>query len=258
MDWFVARELSLNSADVVLEEGEQRHLGTVLRATAGTPIVAFDGRGQFATCVVSRVDRRKVTVERTAEVQRQSLPQPQWGLFSAAPKGDRLSWLVEKVTELGLNRLSFLDSARSVVKAGESKLERLQATALAACKQSRRAHLPAISPRLWSPSELLAAGPPPGTRWVVLDQGGRSVSDVLGRWLAINDGGDLTGADGIVTEVAAWVGPEGGWDDRERAAFEAAGLPMVSLGDAVLRVETAAVAWAAIAGELRLHRRERQ
>ena len=153
----------------------------------------------------------------------------------ACPKGDRLKWLVEKATELGVTELIPLLCERSVVEPRETKLAKLEQTVLAACKQCRRNTLMRI--RESQPlHEFVAEAPDPV--WIA-HPGGESLKTLLAerRTQPLDPPLPIWGA----------VGPEGGFSDTEIEQCVAAGARLVSVGRHVLRVETAVVAFAAIA-----------
>ncbi len=143
----------------------------------------------------------------------------------APAKGDRPEWVVQKLTELGVDRIVALETERSVVRwsmhRADHAMERLARVAREAAAQSRRAWLP----ELVGPDSLEALR-----------------ARVAGLALAERDGEPPT-----LERAAIAVGPEGGWGDAERAL----GLPSVRLGDGVLRAETAAIAAGALLAGLR-------
>jgi 16S rRNA (uracil1498-N3)-methyltransferase len=141
------------------------------------------------------------------------------------PKGDRFDWLVEKATELGVDRLIPLVTERSVVDPRSAKLDRLRRVVIEACKQSRRDWLMELeAPTPWrsvigqaEPSIKLIAHP---------DFPGMAVSGL-----------NLTGRSAILA-----IGPEGGFSDAEVDTARSLGWRPVGLGSTILRVETAALA----------------
>lgn len=146
-------------------------------------------------------------------------------------KGARLDWLIEKVTELGVDRVVLAEFEHSAVHSGPQHVERLRRTAIAACKQSRRACLPAIEAGLPLAEALATVG------------GALAIAHLdaeaiwLAEWLRLPVA--------RVPTVATVIGPEGGLSIGEVAQLRAAGGQMVRLAEHVLRIETAAVAVAA-------------
>jgi len=155
-------------------------------------------------------------------------PSPALTVAFAPVKGDRPEWVVQKLTELGIDHIVPLVTDRSVVVwAGPRSaraIERLRRIAREAAAQSRRSWLPSIG----EPTRL--------DRWAA------DGATEAGLALADPDGGPPS----LELPVLA-VGPEGGWSDAERALR----LPSVRLGDAILRAETAAVAGAGLLAALR-------
>jgi 16S rRNA (uracil1498-N3)-methyltransferase len=207
---------------------EARHLARVLRAAIGDAVAVFDGRGSEWPARVTSIGRDRVGLDVGPPLAAAAPPLP-LTLAVALPKGDRQKWLVEKLTELGCARLVPLVTTRGVAEATPAAIERLGRAAIEACKQCGRTTLLEIAP----PATLAAmlADRDPGALALVADPAGESLGTLLA---------GHTGA------VLALVGPEGGFTAEELAAAEAAGWRRVSLAPHILRVETAAIALAAV------------
>jgi 16S rRNA (uracil1498-N3)-methyltransferase len=220
-------ETPIDADRVTLSGGESHHLLHVLRAAAGLRVVLFDGSGnefdaEVRTCGRSTVE---LAVLERRNVDRE-LPFP-LTLGAPLPKGDRQRWLVEKAVELGVTQLVPLRTARTV-GAGDKAGEKLDRYVIEASKQCGRNRLMEIAaPQTWS--DWLAAAP----------EGRRLVADPTGRPIAAADWSQSG-------PVFVAVGPEGGLTDGELAKVRAAGWDIVALGPRILRVETAAVALAAL------------
>ncbi len=187
------------------------HLGRVLRLRDGAVVTVTDGAGRWRTC-------RWVggALEPDGDVIAEPRPDDVT-VAVAPPKGDRLDWLVQKVTEVGVTRLVLLIAERSVVRwdpdRADRQLDRLRRIAGEAAMQSRRVWLPELcGPR--PAAEVLAS---------------TAIAEPAGRPVAAGD-------------RAIAIGPEGGWSPAELAQA----ADRVSLGATVLRVETAAVVAAAL------------
>lgn len=205
-----------------LREEDRHHLARVLRLREGRPLTASDGEGRWRPV---RWSSGGLEPEGPVVV----VPPPAWEVTVAAPpvKGDRPEWMVAKLTELGVDRIVLVETARSVVRwSGERsrrQVERLERVAREAAMQSRRTRLP----RLVGPvpvADLAAgrAGPAPSPA----------------------EPGAPRPALGCRAVV---VGPEGGWEPAE---LESMGPP-VGLPGGVLRTETAAVVAGALLVALR-------
>ncbi|MEY4607576.1 MAG: hypothetical protein RLY45_2336 [Actinomycetota bacterium] len=202
-----------------LVSGDEHHLIRVLRLRDGDRVSASDGNGRWRPCVM-----RSGALEVAGAVA-EGEPARQCAVGAAIPKGDRLDWMVQKLTEVGVQRIVLLESDHSVVRWDPARaarqLERLQRIAREAAAQSRRCRLPVIE------------GPAP--YGAVIAEAGAAIADPDGPPLAAGPArGPLL------------IGPEGGWSAAERSAASQAGAAVVSLGATVLRVETAAVVAAAL------------
>jgi 16S rRNA (uracil1498-N3)-methyltransferase len=210
-----------------LSDAARHHLSRVLRLADGERVVAADGTGGWTPCAWRAATE---ALEPLGDAQFDQPAGPTLTVAFAPAKGDRPEWVVQKLTELGVDVIVPLVTERGVVRWAGARatqaVERLQRVAVAAAAQSRRVHLPQVTaPQTVAQlrSDPAAGGVPP---------------------LALADpgGAPLTPA---VRTVA--VGPEGGWGPAEQA-FD---LPRVTLGPHVLRAETAAVAAGVLLAALR-------
>jgi 16S rRNA (uracil1498-N3)-methyltransferase len=213
-----------------LDGPEAHHLSHVMRAAPGERLTLFDGSGAEFEAEVVTVRRSAVelrVIERH-QIDRE-LPFP-LEVGVALPKGDRQKWLVEKLTELGVTSLVPLVTERGVAQPTAGAIERLHRTVIEASKQCGRNRLMRITePQAWL--EWIAAEPPAQScRRLVAHSGGQPVTAV-----------DLQTPQ--ATQLA--IGPEGGLTQSEMSAATATGWQLVDLGPRILRVETAAVVFAA-------------
>jgi 16S rRNA (uracil1498-N3)-methyltransferase len=208
-----------------LERDESRHLAKVCRLGIGDRVELFDGRG-FATAaeiIAVKVDR--VDLVALGEPLASPEPPSPCVLATAVPKGDRFDWLVEKATELGVERLIPLVTERSVVVPRGSKLDRLRRTIIEASKQCRRASLMVLEePMEWT---ALVAAFPEALKFVA-DRDGVPPS----AWPTIPRG----------REAMLAVGPEGGLTREETELATGSGWLPIRLAYNTLRVETAGLA----------------
>lgn len=201
-----------------LRPEDDHHLRRALRRRDGEVLTASDGTGRW------RVLRLGDPPEPVGPVQRREVPGPRLTVGVAVAKGDRPELVVQKLTELGIDRIVLLRTERGVVRWDDDRaakhLERLRRVAREAAMQSRRCALPEVL----GPLDLAAL-----------------VGEGEGVGVAAPAGPEL---DAATTTVL--VGPEGGWSHAERGAL---GRP-VGLGATILRTETAAV----VAGALLVDR----
>jgi len=206
---------------VILTDDEARHALTVLRMEVGDQVRLADGAGRAGVGTISAADRRSLTIELvTVEV----LPVDPAALITvavAAPKGDRLGDLVRMLTELGVGTIQPLICARG--ERVPSNLERLTRISAEALKQCRRGTLPILAAPC-SIADLAASG----ECLIVLDPNG------------------LPAQPGSPAPVTLVIGPEGGLTEAESALLAQAGAHSIRLAGPILRIETAAVAAAAV------------
>jgi 16S rRNA (uracil1498-N3)-methyltransferase len=216
----------------VLTGTEAQHLARVMRAKVGDELTLFDGSGAEFTARVMAIG--KATVDLSIVARREISRELAFSmtLAVALPKGDRQKWFVEKATELGVTRLVPLVTERGVAQPVEAAVERLRRSVVEASKQCGRNKLLELAPPAEA-IEFLATTPATATR-VLADPSGERIT-----------AGTTLDQQSLIFAV----GPEGGFTATELAAARGSGWRIVSLGERVLRVETAAIslaAWAAI------------
>jgi 16S rRNA (uracil1498-N3)-methyltransferase len=216
-----------------LPPGAARHV-QVLRLQPGDVITLFNGEGGEFDATVSRMGRSDVEVEVGAHrpVERETARAVH--LLAGITANDRMDWLVEKATELGVASITPLVAERSVLKLkgerAEKKLAHWQGVAVAAAEQCGRNRVPSIHPAVTLAEWVKKA--PPGERWVLsLSEGTQPVAQVLDQAPKMPE-----------TPVTVLSGPEGGLSPAEELAALSAGFLPVTLGPRVLRAETAPLA----------------
>lgn len=222
--------VNVSSDFIELTGREAHHLQRVLRMQPGEFVWLFDGQGQEVLCEIVTADRDVVRLrvqERRLASAAATFPVT---IATGVPKGDRFRWLIEKATELGVQRVVPLITQRSIVDPGAGKLDKLRQTIVEACKQCGRTHLMELTePLSWK--DCLSEELP-----------GRQV------WIA-HPGGDAISSAELAQQQASLflIGPEGGFTDTEVADAVSAGARLMSLGPRILRIETAVVAVATLA-----------
>ena len=220
----------VNDAKATLSGDQAHHLARVMRAKAGDEVVLFDGQGMEYHATIEEVSKKDVTLKIDSSNVTPNPNQPEIIVACALPKGDRQKFLVEKLVELGANRLIPLDSTRSVAESSEKVLKRIAKQIIEASKQCRRNWLMKLSVSC------------------SIDQLISEYSDFKGsRLLAdpyVNSEADVLFRD---EPVVIAVGPEGGFTPEESQTFASSGWTTVCFSPNVLRIETAAAAAVAIA-----------
>lgn len=210
-----------------LGEDAAHHL-RVVRAGVGDFVALRDGAGGAGEGTLVRLARRAAVVEVTEARQVPQLPPVH--LLAPIADRERMLWLAEKVTELGVStwRPVMWRHSKSVSPRGEGTMfqQKLRARMLAALLQSQGGWLPETFPDA-TVNRAIAASP----------EGTRLLLDASGEPLLANT---------LTAPVTIALGPEGGFDEREHEALVSGGFTPVSLGSARLRFETAGIAALAI------------
>lgn len=221
-----------------LDGVEGRHAATVTRLQAGQRLLLADGRGGTAYAEVTVAGRHSLDL-RVLETGHTPAADPRLVVVQGIAKGDRGELAVQAMTEVGVDEIVPWAAARSVTRwrdeRGARSRQRWVSTAREAAKQARRPWLPDIGGTDDRPAESTGA---------VADRlAGAGAAFVLHE----SARRPLTGVDLPATgTVVLVVGPEGGVDDAELAAFAACGAEAVRLGPQVLRTSTAGVAALAV------------
>lgn len=223
---------SVHSGHARIEGEGAHHLTRVLRVEAGQKFeISDNARVYLAEIESARKDLVSFAVLEPIET---SEPVLRTILLASLIKFEHFEWIVEKATELGIERLIPVEAERTekgLALAAKKRLERWTRIAREASEQSRRARLPEIG----APIDLAAALQMDADHRYMLEE--QSAPPILGA---------LPSERVPHHRVALLVGPEGGWTERERTAIVAAGWSPVSLGPQILRSETAAIAGLAI------------
>lgn len=225
------------TGSVLTLRGREAHHGLrVLRLRRGETVATLDGAGTACRCEVSELARDSIALK----VQERSVterPPYQVTLVQAIPKGKLFDSIIQKGTELGVHRIIPLLSERVITQLddekAEGKVEHWRATAIEAIKQSGSAWLPQIENPI-APRTLLARCDKHDLPLIASLQSGschprgwfREFEHVNGRRPAT---------------ACVWVGPEGDFSQEETSMIIEAAARPVTLGNQVLRCETAAI-----------------
>jgi 16S rRNA (uracil1498-N3)-methyltransferase len=241
MHRFHAPTEACQQEQVRLGGAEARHATQVLRLRAGDAATVLDGAGLELRCEITTASRGEVGL-RVVERIRHPAPAANVTLFQAIPKGGTMEWIVEKATELGATRVVPLLTERTVVHLAQrdtaTKQARWERTALEAVKQCGNPWLTVIAAPVALADALAQAR---GTELALvasLQPGTRPPRACFAEFQSRHGRAPKS--------VALWVGPEGDFTAAEYALIAQAGAQPVTLGERVLRSETAAIAGLAI------------
>ncbi|BCA53167.1 Ribosomal RNA small subunit methyltransferase E [Nitrospira sp. KM1] len=208
------------------------HVRDVLRLKVGDDLlITDDRRGRYRTRVtgIGAQGLESRIVETIATPVRTS---PSLVLVQALLKGDKMEWVIQKATELGVDSIIPIRAKHAVVKIQpdriEHQLERWRRIALEAAQQSERWTVPTIA----APTDLskAEAALPSAQKLMLVERSSESSLTSV----PLPSGSDQT--------VMLLIGPEGGWDDEEPKLMQERGYRLITLGSRVLRAETAAIA----------------
>ncbi|HOY22486.1 MAG TPA: 16S rRNA (uracil(1498)-N(3))-methyltransferase [Cellvibrio sp.] len=223
---FTSQALAANS-NLVLAEAQSHYLSKVLRMQAGRELILFNGEGGEYSAEISAVHKKHVDVsvkELSADNRQSHL---QLELAIGVSRGERMDWVLQKATELGVTKITPLMTERTEVKLGgeraDKKIEHWQQILISACEQCQRNILPELSePKYFSD-------------WI-----GECNADL--KFVLHHRDNQGLPENKTTQSVALLIGPEGGLDDNEIAQAIAHHFSPLTLGPRVLRTETAPVA----------------
>ena len=238
MHTFYVPPPQIHTHTATITDSEQHHLRNVLRLTPGATIRIIDGQGNVYTAEVLDIGtNRKPSEARILTHEFQASGLPALTLFQGLPKHDKMELILQKTTEIGVTQIVPIYTEHALQQPSQQRYERWHRIVISATKQCKRTWLPKLCPPQTYAAALtqldtfslrlilnpsLAQHPQPQHIKTVL----REVSHP--------------------TSIALFVGPEGGFSDREEAAAIQSGCIPVTLGSNILRTETAAIVAVAI------------
>ena len=233
MTRFFVPKKNLSATYGLIDGQELVHLKKVLRLVPGDRVTIFDDSGWEHEAVILSLNAEQGKIEIVRSYQAATEPPLQITLGIALTKGERMDWIVEKATELGVRTIIPFSSSYSVPQLDEKKImkrtERWQKIALSATKQCGRTRVPEISP-LWEYRKLVHEASPQRLKLIFWEkEKHQSLYQIHDKY-------------GDVDAVLIVVGPEGGFTVEEAQLAQRLGFETVGIGQRILRADTAAVA----------------
>jgi 16S rRNA (uracil1498-N3)-methyltransferase len=221
--FYVAGKIPSQGVFGVTDKNLVHQLKNVFRLRTGDKVIMFNGDGQDNECLIQGFQKDKVELEIQASRSSRYISTQDIWLCVAIVKKDTFEWIAEKATELGVSHIIPVLSERSEKKS--LNMERLEKIVIEASEQSGRGTIPTIHPVV--------------TLAEAVDQ--VKGLDVI---VAFHTEGELSQGDTSdkAKSIALFIGPEGGWSEREVELFHKENVSVKSLGKQVLRAETAAIA----------------
>ncbi len=215
---------------ITLEGDEFHHLSNVMRSRIGERVCLFNGDGAFYFGNVKTIVKKYAEIEITDKTESENEPTIMLSVYQALAKGDKLSLVMQKITEIGASELCLFESKFCDVKSNTHKQERMDSIAVSAAKQCGRATITKTQ-GIFS-----------------IKQVAEKIKDFDAFYVAYENKDGLTLAADLIKNkntlknVAIMIGAEGGFSEEEITLLENSGAKIVSLGKRILRTETAAIA----------------
>ena len=232
MHQFFVEASQIHDKAVIIEGSDVNHIKNVLRMKAGEEISVSNGEdGREYRCGIVRIEEDRVVCElRFVKEDGVELPSRVY-LFQGLPKADKMELIIQKAVELGVYEVIPMETGRSVVKLdakkAAQKTARWQAIAEAAAKQSRRRIIPQVAAPV-SFAQALARAAEMDIKLIPyeLAEGMDFTKQIFAN---LGEGKD----------IAVFIGPEGGFEEKEIVRAKECGIQPITLGKRILRTETA-------------------
>lgn len=235
MHRFYVNSSQIQGEYIRLTGPDVNHIRNVLRMKQGEEIVICNGQGKDCYCIIDRVSEMEITARIEDCKDTDSELKARITLFQGLPKQDKMELIIQKAVELGAYEIVPVMAKRSVVrlddkKKEEKKLERWQAIAEGAAKQSGRGIIPVIKP-VQSFTEAVKNAGNMGLGLIPYEnaKGMRFTKEIMN---------DLN----KYTSIGVFIGPEGGFEETEIELAITNGIHPITLGKRILRTETAGLA----------------
>lgn len=221
----------------ITDKKELKHMSKVLRLGVGDNVIVFDGKGSEYEVIITETDKEGWTADIIKAAVKDVKPKVKLSLVQGIAKGEKMDTIIQKAVEVGVDSIYPVLTDHTVVKLdalkSNKKVERWQNIALEACKQCRRNNVPEVFP-ITTYDEVMDRIK--GSKSVMLyeKEDKLSLKEVLQK--------EMAGAE----EIFLLVGPEGGFSNKEVERAREGGTFLVTLGENILRTETAAIVGSAL------------
>jgi 16S rRNA (uracil1498-N3)-methyltransferase len=215
----------------ILTDVQFRHLTKVLRLKIGDSVELFDGKGILAQAIIEKIEKSQAVLTIKSIENHPKPTQQRIIIASSIAKGDRFELLVAKCTELGADRIVPVIFERTVKQSLQHR--RLETIALESTKQCQRLFLPQIDLPTALPQTIEKLQSDYPSAKIIFGSLAQSAESIINFDFGKND-------------IIAFIGPEGGMTEIEENMLKKINACPVSLTDTILRIETAAIAFAAV------------
>lgn len=218
------------SNELQLPAAAAHHASRVLRLRAGDTVQVFDGTGLELTGAIREIGSKRVVVEKLQASTASRESPLHIVLAQALCSSEKMDWIVQKATELGVSAVQPIQTQRSVARLPDERagkrVDHWRQVSIAACEQCGRSVLPQIHAPQPLADWLGTLGTKPGEKLILLPQASTTLKDYPGSR----------------ENITLLIGPEGGFTADEEELARATGFVPLRLGNRVLRTETAALA----------------
>ncbi len=231
--FYINQELYDNQT-VTLEGEEFHHLANVMRARIGDKVCLFNGNGIFYFGEITQINKKNAEILITHSQKSENEPKINLTIYQALAKGDKLSLVMQKITEIGATELAIFNSDFCDVKSNTTRVDRLETIAISAAKQCGRASITKQT-GVFEISEIA-----------------EKIKDYDAFYVAYENEDGLTLSQNLIknkdkfSNIAIMIGAEGGFSEKEINLLKNNGAKIVSLGKRILRTETASIVCACL------------
>ena len=228
MPHFYVNPKNINNNNFVVDNEQFHYLANVRRFNIGDIINIFDGLGNSFVAKIEKIEKKQMSGKIISSKTFQ-LPNKKISLYTAIPKGERFDWLIEKASEIGVFKIVPVIYERSIVKDfSENKMERYRKISMAASSQSWRADIMQIEN--------------PVTFLEILDIKKKKKKSLnILPYESEEENNIISLKTSNIKNINIFIGPEGGFDNKEVEIAMNNNFKIVTLGENILRTETAAL-----------------
>jgi 16S rRNA (uracil1498-N3)-methyltransferase len=223
-----------NEKVIDLSEENSNIVRKVLRLKIGSYVEVINGHGLLGSCTISSISKNKCQISIEGFQRKEPPYKSKITLLQAYPKAKRIEVVVQKMTELGIDRIIFFQAERSVPfyknESLEGKIQRLRRIMLEALRQSQRLYEPELMFASRANEAISLANC--SDLNILMHEAGAGRESLMNILVSRNKANDIVFA----------IGPEGGFSDEEVGIFVDAGFVRAKLGEEILRTETAPIA----------------
>lgn len=235
--FYINQDLFENQ-NVILEGDEFHHLANVMRAKVNEKVCLINGNGVFYFGEITQINKKNAEILINHSQESENEPKINLTIYQALAKGDKLSLVMQKITEIGATELAIFDSDFCDVKSNTTRVDRLEAIAISAAKQCGRASITKQT-GVFKIKDVVNKIKDYDAFLVAYEaEDGMTLSKFL-----INNKNNLK-------NIAIMIGSEGGFSEKEIDLLKTNGAKIVSLGNRILRTETASIVCAGLAMQI--------